>query len=143
MAVGESCVLVVLTTRRGLREDADQDDYAFKTSVSGSKHSRRRVDWPVSLAGPGDCPAGEEPGAAELAGKAVAFLKPRQGRDGSWSGDREPGITALVVTAMLRSGRITPDDPAIGKGLAFLEQYVGPKGGLSEALIRSTRPRLP
>ncbi len=74
--------------------------------------------WPVRAS----ARVGEEPGAAALAGKAVAFLKPRQGRDGSWSGDREPGITALVVTAMLRSGRITPDDPVIGKGLTFLEK---------------------
>ena len=49
--------------------------------------------------------------------KAVGFLRPRQAADGSWSGDRkEPGITALVVTAMLRSGRVTPDDPAVAKG---------------------------
>jgi squalene-hopene/tetraprenyl-beta-curcumene cyclase len=72
--------------------------------------------------------------AAELAAKAVGFLRPRQGADGSWSGDRkEPGITALVVTAMLRSGRVTPDDPAVAKGLTYLERFVGPKGGLSEA----------
>jgi squalene-hopene/tetraprenyl-beta-curcumene cyclase len=72
--------------------------------------------------------------AAELAAKAVGFLRPRQGADGSWSGDRnEPGITALVVTAMLRSGRATPDDPAVAKGLAYLERFLGPKGGLSEA----------
>jgi squalene-hopene/tetraprenyl-beta-curcumene cyclase len=69
----------------------------------------------------------------ELMDKAVIFLRPRQGRDGSWSGDREPGITALVVTAMLRSGRATPDQPAVIRGLTFLEKYIGPKGGLSEA----------
>jgi squalene-hopene/tetraprenyl-beta-curcumene cyclase len=77
--------------------------------------------------------AGEGPDAASLASKAVDFLRPRQGSDGSWSGEREPGITALVVTAILRSGRITPDDRAVLKGLTFLEKYIGPKGGLSEA----------
>jgi squalene-hopene/tetraprenyl-beta-curcumene cyclase len=78
--------------------------------------------------------ADEATNAADLAAKAVGFLRPRQGNDGSWSGDRkEPGITALVVTAMLRSSRVTPDDPAVAKGLAYLEQFVGPKGGLSEA----------
>jgi squalene-hopene/tetraprenyl-beta-curcumene cyclase len=70
---------------------------------------------------------------AEMAGKAVTFLRPRQGRDGSWSGEREPGITALVLTAMLRSRLATPDEPAVTRGLAFLERYIGPKGGLSEA----------
>ena len=78
--------------------------------------------------------ADETETAAELAAKAVSFLRPRQAADGSWSGDRkEPGITALVVTAMLRSGRVTPDDPAVAKGLAYLERFLGPKGGLSEA----------
>jgi squalene-hopene/tetraprenyl-beta-curcumene cyclase len=38
--------------------------------------------------------------AAELTAKAVGFLRSRQAADGSWLGDRkEPGITALVVTA--------------------------------------------
>jgi squalene-hopene/tetraprenyl-beta-curcumene cyclase len=66
--------------------------------------------------------------------KALAFLRSRQDADGGWSGDRkEPGITALVVTALLRSGRVTPDDSAVLKGLGYLEQFIGAKGGLSEA----------
>jgi squalene-hopene/tetraprenyl-beta-curcumene cyclase len=85
--------------------------------------------WPFQPVAAAD----DAPDAAALATKAVAFLRPRQGRDGSWSGDREPGITALVVTAMLRTGRIAPEDPAITKGLTFLQKYIGPKGGLSEA----------
>ena len=72
--------------------------------------------------------------AAAMIDRAVAFLRARQDRDGVWSGDRkEPGITALVVTALLRSRRLTPDDPAVIKGLSYLERFVGPKGGLSEA----------
>src|SRR5262245_40310678 len=71
---------------------------------------------------------------AELIAKGVAYLRPRQGKDGSWSGDRnEPGITALVVTALLRTKRVAPEDPSITKALGFLEQFVGAKGGLSEA----------
>ncbi len=66
--------------------------------------------------------------------KAVNFLRQRQGEDGSWSGERnEPGITALVVTSLLRSKRVAPTDPAITKALAYLEKFLGPKGGLSEA----------
>ena len=79
----------------------------------------------------GRAAAGPDSGA--LVGKAVNFLRPRQGRDGSWSGDREPGITALVLTAMLRTGLVAPEEPAVTRGLAFLERYIGPKGGLSEA----------
>ena len=66
--------------------------------------------------------------------KAVGFLRPRQGPDGSWSGNRnEPGITALVVTALLRSRQVGPADPAVAKGLGYLEGFVDPKGGLAKA----------
>ncbi len=83
---------------------------------------------------PSWCWADESGTAAELAAKAVMFLRPRQSGDGSWSPDRkEPGITALVVTALLRSGRVVPGDPAVAKALTYLEQFLGPKGGLTEA----------
>jgi squalene-hopene/tetraprenyl-beta-curcumene cyclase len=77
----------------------------------------------------------DETGTAQsLSMKAVGFLRTRQGADGSWSADRkEPGITALVVTALLRSGQVTPNDPAATKGLAYLERFLDPRGGLSEA----------
>jgi squalene-hopene/tetraprenyl-beta-curcumene cyclase len=78
--------------------------------------------------------AAEEPGAAKLTTKAVDFLRPRQAEDGSWSGNRkEPGITALVVTALLRSKRVTPGEPVVTKALSYLEGFLGPQGGLSEA----------
>ncbi|WP_337176141.1 prenyltransferase/squalene oxidase repeat-containing protein [Paludisphaera sp.] len=66
--------------------------------------------------------------AADVA-RAIAFLRSRQEPDGSWSGAREPGITALVVAALLRSRRVGPDDPAIVKALGFLEGYLLPKDG--------------
>jgi squalene-hopene/tetraprenyl-beta-curcumene cyclase len=78
--------------------------------------------------------AQEPAGAAELSARAITFLRSRQAEDGSWSADRnEPGITAICVTALLRSKRVTPADPAVTKALAYLERFVGPKGGLSEA----------
>jgi squalene-hopene/tetraprenyl-beta-curcumene cyclase len=74
------------------------------------------------------------PSVDALTAKAAAFLKPRQAADGSWSGDRkEPGITALVITALLRAGRVTPNEPTTTKALGYLEQYISPKGGLAEA----------
>ncbi len=44
--------------------------------------------------------------AAKRIDRAVAFLRPRQDAKGGWSTQREPGVTALVVTALLRSGRV-------------------------------------
>ncbi|MDX2038316.1 MAG: prenyltransferase/squalene oxidase repeat-containing protein [Isosphaeraceae bacterium] len=67
-----------------------------------------------------------------MSARAVGFLKPRQDEQGAWSAQRGPGITALVVTAMLRSKRVTPSDPAVVKGLGFLESFLSPKGGFAE-----------
>ncbi len=78
--------------------------------------------------------ADDVPSIDSVTRKAVNFLKPRQTADGSWSPDRnEPGITALVLTGLLRSTLVNPNDPVVTRGLAYLEQFLGPKGGLSEA----------
>ncbi|WP_422929567.1 prenyltransferase/squalene oxidase repeat-containing protein [Singulisphaera sp. PoT] len=83
---------------------------------------------------PGRSSAAAAATPAEMTAKAVAFLRPRQAEDGSWSGERkEPGITALVVTGLLRSKVVTANEPVVAKGLAYLEKFIGPKGGFSEA----------
>ena len=70
--------------------------------------------------------------ADELSAKAASFLKSRQKADGSWSSEKGPGITGLVVTALLRSKKATPSEPIVAKGLAYLEGFISPKGGLAE-----------
>ena len=65
--------------------------------------------------------------------KAVAFLRGRQDAKGGWSTQREPGITALVLTSMLRSGRVISTDPAAARALQYLEGFLSPKGGLADA----------
>ncbi len=75
--------------------------------------------------------AADEPSAQALMSKAVAFLKPRQSEDGSWSSSRkEPGITALVVAALLKSKQVTPDEPVVAKALGYLQPLVDPSGGV-------------
>jgi squalene-hopene/tetraprenyl-beta-curcumene cyclase len=71
--------------------------------------------------------------ADALIERGVAFLRPRQDAKGGWSTAREPGVTALVVTALLRSGHVAPADPAVAKALGYLEGFIRPKGGLSDA----------
>ncbi|MHB1555939.1 MAG: prenyltransferase/squalene oxidase repeat-containing protein [Isosphaeraceae bacterium] len=68
-----------------------------------------------------------------LIDRGVAFLRPRQDAKGGWSTQREPGVTALVVTALLRSGQVTAADPAVTKALTYLEGFIGPHGGVSES----------
>lgn len=74
----------------------------------------------------------EEPSADALIVKGVDFLRPRQEANGGWSTQRkEPGITALVLTGLLKSKRVAVNEPVITKGLAYLEQFVDPAGGLN------------
>jgi squalene-hopene/tetraprenyl-beta-curcumene cyclase len=62
--------------------------------------------------------------------KGVAYLKKSQSANGSWSEKRAgPGITALVVAAMVRGG-VSPDDPTVAKALAYLESKVRKDGGI-------------
>ncbi len=78
--------------------------------------------------------AADGPSADAMMTRAADFLRPRQDPEGSWSGSRkEPGITALVLTSLLRAGRVRPTEPVATRALAYLERFLGPKGGLSEA----------
>ncbi len=62
--------------------------------------------------------------------KAIEFLRTKgQAADGSYSAQAGPAVTALVCTGILRAGR-GPDDPAVAKGLKYLEGFVQPDGGI-------------
>lgn len=58
----------------------------------------------------------------------VKFLMSRQAEDGTWSKSASPGVTGIVLLALLRSG-VSPDDPAVAKGLKFVESLVDEKSG--------------
>lgn len=66
---------------------------------------------------------------ADFVGKAVEFLKSRQGADGGWSTEREPGVTALVATSMLRTGRVSANEPVMTRAFAYLEKFLDPQEG--------------
>jgi hypothetical protein len=66
----------------------------------------------------------------EITSKGVAFLATKgQGADGAFTPRAGAGITALAVTAMLRSGRPV-DDSAVAKGLKALEGFIQADGGV-------------
>jgi squalene-hopene/tetraprenyl-beta-curcumene cyclase len=78
----------------------------------------------------------ESPDSKALAAsrKGAAFLRPRQEENGGWSTARnEPGITALVVTGLLKSKTALASEPVITRGLAYLEKFLRPEGGLEGA----------
>src|SRR5205823_9924350 len=52
-----------------------------------------------------------------------------QADDGSWSKAKSPGITGVVLTGALDTGRLKPDDEAAAKALKYVESLVNPKAG--------------
>lgn len=77
----------------------------------------------------------DPPEARALVMKAAAFLKQRQGEDGSFSPKLGgPGITALVVAGLIRNG-YSPDDPVVKKALHYLEQSVKKDGGIYDKFL--------
>jgi len=61
--------------------------------------------------------------------KAVAYMRKTQAKDGSWGAKQSPGITGIVVTGLLRTGRVNSKDPMIDKALGYIESLVNPKAG--------------
>ncbi len=59
----------------------------------------------------------------------IAYLKTTQADDGSWSKMRNLGVTGVVVTGLLQTGKLSPEDPAVAKGLKFIESLVNVKAG--------------
>jgi squalene-hopene/tetraprenyl-beta-curcumene cyclase len=71
--------------------------------------------------------------------KGINYLRTKgQAKDGSYSAQAGPGVTALVTTGLLRNGR-TPDDPVVAASLKYLEGMVREDGGISapESLYRN------
>jgi len=81
------------------------------------------------ISSPSRAAAPDEKDIKDIRDKAIAFLKKRQSADGGFSTKFGPGITALVVAALLRNG-VEPDDPVVEKALASLTKTVKPDGGI-------------
>jgi squalene-hopene/tetraprenyl-beta-curcumene cyclase len=65
----------------------------------------------------------------EVTDAGIAYLKTTQAEDGTWSKASHPGITAVVITGLLKTGKVKADDPMITKGLGFIETFVDEKDG--------------
>jgi squalene-hopene/tetraprenyl-beta-curcumene cyclase len=115
-----------MTSRRGFLKCSASALGLAAWASSAPSHAVARWDDPE----PSDSVATS---AGKLIERGVAFLRPRQDAKGGWTTQREPGVTALVVTALLRSGQVAPGDPSVTRALTYLEGFIGPNGGLSEA----------
>ena len=84
----------------------------------------------AALTPPADAVGPDAKDVQAVLDKGYAFLKKQQGEDGSWSPRiAGPGVTALVVAALLRNG-YAADDPVVAKGLDYLEKNVQKDGGI-------------
>jgi hypothetical protein len=120
---------VVKYRERERRLETDEGD----TSVEFSAKTVIAVLILASAFGPALAQEGKDRQA--VIDKGVAFLKKSQSDDGSWSSKRAgPGITALVVAAMVRNG-VSPDDPAVAKAMAYLESKVQKDGGIYDKVL--------
>ncbi|HEY1378930.1 MAG TPA: prenyltransferase/squalene oxidase repeat-containing protein [Gemmataceae bacterium] len=72
--------------------------------------------------------------------KAIHYLKAHQDAGGSWSQDRSPGVTGIVLTGMLHTGRVTADDETAAKALTYIESLINEKAG--HIAGSSPRPQL-
>ncbi len=61
--------------------------------------------------------------------KAIAYLKAHQSEDGSWGAKQNIGITGIVLTGMLETGKVSPKDPVVEKGLKYIESLINIKEG--------------
>jgi squalene-hopene/tetraprenyl-beta-curcumene cyclase len=87
----------------------------------------------AQAAGPSGPALGADPKPLQQAvDRAVRFLQTAQAPDGSFSNYAGPGVTALVITALLRNGRGV-SDPMVARGLKYMEGMIRPDGGVYQA----------
>jgi squalene-hopene/tetraprenyl-beta-curcumene cyclase len=61
--------------------------------------------------------------------RAVKYVQSTQEESGGWSTTKSPGVTGVVLTGLLRTGRVTPKDPVAEKALKYIEGLVNRKAG--------------
>ncbi len=61
--------------------------------------------------------------------KAVRYLRDHQAEDGSWSRQASPGVTGVVLTGLLATGKVSQEDPTCLHGLKYIEALVNPQAG--------------
>jgi squalene-hopene/tetraprenyl-beta-curcumene cyclase len=59
----------------------------------------------------------------------IEFLRASQADDGTWTSNTSTGVTALAITALIKSG-VPLTDKTLAKGLAALEKFVQKDGGI-------------
>jgi squalene-hopene/tetraprenyl-beta-curcumene cyclase len=66
---------------------------------------------------------------ANTVDKAISYLKSSQDANGGWSTADTPGVTGIIVTGMLKTKKLTPNDPVVAKALGYIESLVNVEKG--------------
>jgi squalene-hopene/tetraprenyl-beta-curcumene cyclase len=65
----------------------------------------------------------------QVVDRALDYLRGAQAKDGSWSEDKSPGITGVVLTGILSTGKLSLNDPMVVRALGYIESLVNTKEG--------------
>lgn len=85
--------------------------------------------WALSTSGAAEPKRHAGPDARQwdqLVDRASTYLRTSQASDGSWSRDKSPGVTGVVLTGLLSTGRLSQDDPVAVRALHYIESLVNP-----------------
>jgi squalene-hopene/tetraprenyl-beta-curcumene cyclase len=82
-------------------------------------------------AGPESRPAAA-PGALarELLQRGAQYLLSAQASDGGWASDKGPGVSCLVLKALIQTPDIGPEHPAVQRGIQFVLRAQRSDGGI-------------
>jgi squalene-hopene/tetraprenyl-beta-curcumene cyclase len=65
----------------------------------------------------------------KIVDRALSYLRSAQANDGSWSKEKSPGISGVVLTGILSTGKVSLDDPMVDHALKYIESLVNPEAG--------------
>lgn len=75
--------------------------------------------------------------AQEVIAKAITYLRSTQNKDGSWTPQPGPAVTAMVVQGMLSRPDISPADPAMQKAVDFILTKAKDDGGIHDGFLEN------
>jgi squalene-hopene/tetraprenyl-beta-curcumene cyclase len=64
-----------------------------------------------------------------MVARAIKYVKGTQEENGGWSTRTSPGVTGVVLTGLLRTGKVTPQDSMAERALKYIEGLVNRKAG--------------
>ncbi|MBU0638549.1 MAG: terpene cyclase/mutase family protein [Planctomycetes bacterium] len=77
--------------------------------------------------------------ARELNTRAAKYLVAAQEKDGGWASQAGPGVTGLVLKALIQEPAIGPQHTAVRRGLDFMRKFQREDGGIysAEGLLKN------